>query len=192
MALHTLGTNSTSSLQCSSGWLGAPPPGGAFTLADMAAINSAIINDADLASLLQGFSYGPIAVIGTGTTASSVTLTSVAGVTGAPVSQIQVGDIVLGIGIPLGTFVLAVAAAGATITLSQAATTSSAGTKLIFARLGGSGYGPECGGLSESGQLFVPNRGVLRVMPTDVLALDNSGWPILISGNSIGYAGSQW
>ena len=40
------------------------------------------------------------------------------------------------------------------------------------------------------GQLFIPNRGVLLVRPGDWVAVDNQGWPILVSANSI--ANSTW
>jgi hypothetical protein len=194
MALHTLGTNTTTSLQCSSSWLASPPPGGAFTAADLAALNQSITSDDDFGTIASGYSFGVQAVLTTGTTNSNTSLTSVSASGGSPpITQIQVTDVVLGIGIPLGTFVTAVAAGGATITISQAATTSSAGTRLAFVRLSSdiadSGQG---GGLSAQGQLFVPNRGILKVLPGDRIAVDNTGFPILVSGNSIGYAGSQW
>lgn len=35
------------------------------------------------------------------------------------------------------------------------------------------------------GQLFIPNRGVLRVLPGDWVGVDTQGWPILVSKNSI-------
>jgi hypothetical protein len=39
---------------------------------------------------------------------------------------------------------------------------------------------------SPNGILVVPNRGYeLRVQPGDVVAVDSSGWPILISDNAI-------
>ena len=48
------------------------------------------------------------------------------------------------------------------------------------------------GALSRNGQLFIPNRGVLKIRPGDVVAVDNNGWPILVSGDSIAYASSRW
>ena len=41
------------------------------------------------------------------------------------------------------------------------------------------------GAWSQNGLLFVPNRGVLRVQPGDYVAVDNRGWPILVSADSI-------
>lgn len=40
------------------------------------------------------------------------------------------------------------------------------------------------------GKLYVPNRGVLKVLPGDYVFYDPNGWPILVSANSI--AGSGW
>lgn len=49
------------------------------------------------------------------------------------------------------------------------------------------------GAFTRQGLLFVPNRGVLKIFPGDYVAVDvNSGWPILVSGNVIGLAGTPW
>lgn len=48
------------------------------------------------------------------------------------------------------------------------------------------------GAFSQNGLLYVPNRGVLQVMAGDVVAVDNNGWPILISQDSIAYGSSLW
>lgn len=42
----------------------------------------------------------------------------------------------------------------------------------------------------QSGQLYVPNRGWLQVLPGDYVAIDSQGWPILVSANSI--ANAAW
>ena len=42
------------------------------------------------------------------------------------------------------------------------------------------------------GQLFVPNRGVLKLLPGDYVLFDSFGWPILVSGKSIAAAGTSW
>lgn len=39
--------------------------------------------------------------------------------------------------------------------------------------------------LTRSGLLYVPNRGVLRVFGGDWVAVDQSGWPILIGSQSL-------
>ena len=46
--------------------------------------------------------------------------------------------------------------------------------------------------LGRESQLVVPGRGILKVLNGDIVAIDNTGWPILVSGAAIGYAGSQW
>jgi hypothetical protein len=49
------------------------------------------------------------------------------------------------------------------------------------------------GAWSRGNLLVVPNRGILKVLPGDWVAVDtNSGWPILVSGNVIGRAGTPW
>ncbi len=46
------------------------------------------------------------------------------------------------------------------------------------------------GAWSQNGLLHVPNRGVLKVLPGDYVAIDNEGWPILVSAYSI--ANGHW
>jgi len=41
------------------------------------------------------------------------------------------------------------------------------------------------GAYAQSGLLYIPNRGVLQCRPGDYVAVDNQGWPILVSANSI-------
>jgi hypothetical protein len=197
MALHTLGTTSTTAVQCSSAWLQYPLQGttGAFTAADLAALDQAITDDGSFGVIGvgggSGVSFGVQNVLTTATTNGTTGLASVTSASGPPVTQIQVGDVVLGATIPLGTFVTVVAAGGATITMSQAATNSASGQRIAFVRLAQS-VGESQGGLSAGGQLVIPNRGVVKVMPGDVVAVDNTGWPILVSQRSIAYTGSLW
>jgi hypothetical protein len=40
-------------------------------------------------------------------------------------------------------------------------------------------------GFEQNGLLFIPNRGVLRVLPGDWVGVDNRGWPILLSADTI-------
>lgn len=195
MALHTLGTNATTSLPCLAGWQASPPiTGGSPSPADVAAINASIVDDGNFGITLQGLSFGVQSVLTTGTTHGTTSLTSVAASGGSPpITQIQVGDVVLGIGVAPGTFVSVVAGGGATLTLSQATTSNTSGVRLAFVRLSGGAVGPEdTGGIVPMGLLYVPSRGILRVQPADVVAIDNTGWPILVSAQSIAYAGSQW
>ena len=46
------------------------------------------------------------------------------------------------------------------------------------------------GAFSSMGLLYVPNRGILIVQPGDYVAIDNKGWRLLISSNSI--ANGAW
>lgn len=46
------------------------------------------------------------------------------------------------------------------------------------------------GAYAQNGLLYVPNRGVLRVLPGDYVGIDSQGWPILVSANSI--ANAAW
>lgn len=44
------------------------------------------------------------------------------------------------------------------------------------------------GAFVRTGQLFVPNRGVLKILPGDWIGVDAKGWPILVSAYSIAAA----
>jgi hypothetical protein len=48
------------------------------------------------------------------------------------------------------------------------------------------------GGFSNSGLLYIPNRGVLKCKPGDYVGIDHSGWPILVSADSIADATTSW
>ena len=39
--------------------------------------------------------------------------------------------------------------------------------------------------LTRSGLLYVPNRGVLQVLPGDWIGVDATGWPVLVGANAI-------
>ncbi len=41
------------------------------------------------------------------------------------------------------------------------------------------------GAFTTDGHLYVPNRGVLQVLPGDWVGVDANGWPILLSANAI-------
>jgi hypothetical protein len=41
------------------------------------------------------------------------------------------------------------------------------------------------GAFTRAGLLYIPNRGVLQVRPGDYVAVDATGWPILVSANAI-------
>lgn len=44
------------------------------------------------------------------------------------------------------------------------------------------------GAFVQAGLLYVPNRGVLKVLPGDYVGVDAKGWPILVSAYSIAAA----
>lgn len=46
------------------------------------------------------------------------------------------------------------------------------------------------GAFTRQGLLFIPNRGVLKLMDGDWVGVDSQGWPILVSANSI--ANAAW
>lgn len=48
------------------------------------------------------------------------------------------------------------------------------------------------GAFIANGQLFVPNRGILKVLPGDWVGVDSFGWPVLISGQSVQSSGASW
>lgn len=180
MALRTLGSNSTTSLQCLTSW------SQALSAADMAAISMSITDDSAFATILSGYGAGATGVLATGSSHSNTTLDTLVSTGGAALASIQVGDLVLKADVPAGTFVTAVSGGGTSVTLSQAATGTNS-QRCAFARLT-----PQEIGLSPQGLLTIPKRGVLKIIPGDIVAVDNTGWPILVSGAAIGYAGSQW
>jgi hypothetical protein len=46
------------------------------------------------------------------------------------------------------------------------------------------------GSFTYAGRLWIPNRGNLIMNPGDVVAIDSTGWPILVSANAI--ANGPW
>ena len=44
------------------------------------------------------------------------------------------------------------------------------------------------GALSHAGLLYIPNRGVLQVLPGDFVGVDATGWPILVGKSAVGSA----
>ncbi len=181
MAIHTLGTVGTASLSAVTynppQGVGVAAAASLLAPADLASIAQAIVSD------VYAQATNPLGVKTTGTTNSNTTVNAIASMT-----RIQAGMTVLGVGIVPGTSVQAVNVGGSSITLSQAATASAAGVNLLFV--------PPVSGASGQfgfqGQLYIPRRGVLQVLPGDVVAVDNTGWPILISAASIAAAGSRW
>ena len=178
MALGTLGSTSTTVLRALNAW------SQSLSDADIAAIAQSITSDFQFASVLGGGSIGAGGILATGATHTNTTLDTLVATGGGGLATIQPGMLVLAADIPPGTFVASVTS-GTAVVLSQAATGSNA-ERVAFVRV-------DSVDLSRQGQqLVVPNRGILKVLPGDVIAIDNLGWPILVSGASIAYAGSQW
>ncbi len=183
MALHLIGSKAANSLPCLAAW------STVLSASDVAAIDGSITNDGAFGAVTGRAETGPTAMIGTGNTHSNTTLDTLVSVSGAPVSQIQVGDIVFGPGIPTETFVQAVSGGGTSITLSKAATATTAGINVAIVR----NPATQPYGLSQGGLLTIPHRGFLKVLPGDVVALDPAiGFPYLIPANAINIAGSIW
>ena len=182
MALHTLGTNANTSLTCLPAWSAVISEG------DVGQLASNILNDAGITSILGGYSSGQTYFVGTGSTHTNTTLDSVATSAGPAIGTIKVGDVVLGAGIPAGTYVAAIAAGGATLTLSRATTATAAGVHIIIAHPALMAPKLEV----NSALLYVPMRGTLTILPGDYVATGKAGEVILVPGNAVGYAGSVW
>jgi len=45
------------------------------------------------------------------------------------------------------------------------------------------------GAFEQNGLLFIPRRGILKVLPGDYVGVDANGWPILVSAYSIATGG---
>ena len=41
-------------------------------------------------------------------------------------------------------------------------------------------------------RLYIPNRGVLKVLPGDYIGVDETGWPILVSKHGITDGSTSW
>jgi len=187
MALHTFGSNANNSLVALKYF-----PGGATLDTDLGNLETSLASDNWTAQ--RGTpsapqvpdSPGPTGVVATGTTAGSTTITAVTFVAGAPLASITQGDTVIGAGIPSQAYVVSYSAG--TLVINPAATTSLTGQYLLIIPVVDD---PSCF-LKRDGRLFIPSRGVLKIRPGDVIARDNTGWPILVSGASVNYPGSQW
>jgi hypothetical protein len=177
MSIHTLGTKGTTSLNAIT-WNPSP---GILLPADCAAIYESIVGDKHAGAT------NPTGIVATGTTHGTTTLDTLVAVSGAPLAAIKVGQLVLGVGITPGTFVAAILSS-TSVQLSQAATGSAAGVNILIVPL----EDPQNTGLII-GQLRMPGgRGTLNLKTGDVVAIDNTGWPIVISATAIAYAGSLW
>jgi hypothetical protein len=192
MALHTLGTAATTSLTAVQ-WWPAVVAGAAGTnqisLADVAAMSESVSSPELIAAIIT--TTGPNGILFTASTHANTTLDTLAANTGGALATIQPGSLILGVGIPAGTFVVARTPATGlptSLTLSQAATTTALGVRIIVAP-----PGPRSA-LDPAGQsLILPQgRGRVRLFPGDYIAISNTGWPIVLSSAEISYTGSLW
>lgn len=182
MSLHTLGTKASTSLVSLPAW------SAAIAAADVAAVASNVLNDAGLGAILGGYSAGETYFIGTASTHTNTVLDSLSADSGSPATtQIKVGDVVLGSGITAGTYIAAVTSSTAFV-LSQAATASASGVHVIIARP--ASIAPKVD--IASARVFVPNRGVLTILPGDYVAVGKAGEVVIVPGNAVSYAGSVW
>lgn len=44
----------------------------------------------------------------------------------------------------------------------------------------------------DSSRLYIPNRGILKVLPGDYIGIDETGWPILVSKHAITDGSTSW
>lgn len=186
MALGSLGTTSSTALSA----VTFNPRGPTTTTrtlseADLQAIENSIVDDSLFAAT------NPTGILCTATTAGTNTITAVTRVSGGQIASIQVGALVLsdrGDILP-GTFV-ASRVSGTSFTLSQNAVSTAAGVRIAF--INGSQIGTSTH-LGYDGILSLPGgRGNVIIRPGDVIAIDSTGWPIVVSAASIAYSGTLW
>ncbi len=138
---------------------------------------------ATIAQLILGDGNAAVGVVPTGTTVTaSAAIGTISSMTG-----VRAGMWIFGAGIPAGTTIASVNVGGSSLVMSKAITGSGAGgTKLLIVPR------QPTNGFSKLGSLYVPGRGILKVNPGDVVAVDASGWPILVSAEAIAFANSSW
>lgn len=161
-----------------------------LSAADIGTMEQLVVDD--LAVRQQAQSASPIqaGIVFTAnvttTALSGLTSVSVASPSGATIANIQPGQWLYGPGVPAGAQVIS--ASSTTIHFSGTDTPTTVQTGGYYFTIGKK----MAGCINTQGQLVVPNRGVLKVLPGDVIAVDPSGWPILLSQQAIDYAGTAW
>jgi hypothetical protein len=134
------------------------------TDADIATINQTIRDD-----FLPGASF-------TGVIAGAVlTASATAGV-------LAVGMAIFGAGVASGTVIASLGTGTGGNGTYNLNISQTVGSEPMNA---GAPFSPSLGGFSRQGQLYVPNRGWLKIFPGDVVLVDPQGWPILVSARSI-------
>lgn len=162
---RTLGTSATTSLT-------AQLFAATMADADVGALDQGIFDDQFASNTLQSFTAT--------LTSGSPVLASVSSFVG-----ISIGTQLAGTGIPFDSAVIAINTGASTLTLENNVTANGSQSLKAFAPGGGPG-----GQFSKQGLLFVPRRGVLKVLPGDYVGVDPYGWPILVSAFSI--ANGPW
>lgn len=162
-----------------------------LTDADVAALNQAIVPDIKIYPVNPntGASTVQVGTIVTATvTTTLTTMTSVALGSGPALTSNLVGSFINGQGIAGGTTVRSISGSGTnfTITMSQAPTSGVVGGSYLITQKDMNGY------YQKNGWLTIPGRGQLKVMPGDVVFIDPSGWPILLSYSAMTWAGTIW
>lgn len=162
-----------------------------LAIADLAAVEQSIADDQAIRSIDLGPAAATIqggVIFGgvTTTTLSSISTVSINSPTTAGVQAITAGQYVYGFGIAPGTRVLETPTAGqTTIQLSTAPLTGQSG---YFIAVGNRAAGV----FQTNGFLNIPNRGVVKVLPGDVVAVGPSGEVILLPKLAIDFPGSPW
>lgn len=180
MATRTLGTNANNSLTALK-FLAS------MADADVATIDQLIVDDQNFVNQNLGPAAASLqtGIIMSGTTATgsaAVTTVTVTTPAGAVLSGV-IGSNVYGPGIPAGTIIISVA--GTTLNLSAPCTANATVTFFAIATR-------KPGSFSKNGLLYVPNRGVLKLLPGDAIAVDATGWPVLVSAQALAFSGTSW
>lgn len=156
----------------------------ATAIADIATVNNAIVDDQQIidvfksvpnASTIQPGIIFTATTTDSGTSMTSFSVTSPSGVTIASVQPLMY---VTGPGLSPGSRVLT--ATGTTITLDRAAIKGYVGGTFIVTGV------PLNGGDIINNTLVIPNRGTLKLLPTDYVMIDNNGFPYLVPATSVG------
>jgi hypothetical protein len=202
MALHSLGTNATTSLVALR-WFPGLAPGTASNipqqqvgLQDIQLLNNQILLTGNIGAFLN--QTGANGILMTATTAGSATLTVLASTGGVGLAAIQPGAAIIGASVPPGTFIVSrtpLTGAPTSLVMSNVATNSLAGQRFIVLNQVMTGSGNAAGdGLDPAtGRVMLPdNRGYIQLNPGDYVAVDPSGAVIVLPANSVSYLGSVW
>jgi hypothetical protein len=97
-----------------------------------------------------------------------------------------------------GAFNMGTAATSTLLGLCYRASTATVvQTSAMFAQIGALIADDYTGALQNNafamdGHLYIPRRGVLKILPGDFVCVDNTGWPVLISPLAQSGSSPQW